>query len=85
MARKGDFNRGDYLEAGYLPGDLKSINKFAKMPKDVDPFGKAPAGEVAPASDGGEMFAKFLALQGMAKDPNQAMANLMPSQLQGFY
>ena len=55
------------------------------MPKDVDPFGKAPAGEVAPASDGGEMFAKFLALQGMAQDPNQAMANLMPSQLQGFY
>ena len=83
MARKDDYNRGDYLEAGYLPGDLGK--KFAKMPKDVDPFGKAPAGEVAPASDGGEMFAKFLALQGMAQDPNQAMANLMPSQLQGFY
>ena len=83
MGRKS-YNRSEYLEAGYLPGDLRKT--FAKMPaEDMDPFGKAPAGEVAPASDGGEMFAKFLALQGMAKDPNQAMANLMPSQLQGFY
>ena len=83
MARAGDYSRSDYLAGGYLPGDLGK--KFAKMPEDVDPFGKSPVGDVAPASDGGEMFAKFLALQGMAQDPNQAMANLMPSQLQGFY
>ena len=74
MARAGNYSRADYLEAGYLPGDLRS--KFAQMPEDVDPFGSDPA-----KIDGGEMFAQFLALNSQGAN---ALMPQMPAALQGY-
>ena len=74
MARTGKYSRADYIEAGYLPGDLKP--KFSTMPEDVDPFGSEPA-----QLDGGEMFAKFLALN--QQGPSALMPQL-PANLRGY-
>ena len=74
MARAGQYSRDEYLEAGYLPGDLKG--KFSQMPEDVDPFGSDPA-----KIDGGEMFARFLALNTQGAN---ALMPQMPGALQGY-
>ena len=73
MARAGKYSRDEYLEGGYLPGDLKN---FAQMPEDVDPFGSDPA-----KIDGGEMFAQFLALNTQGAN---ALMPQMPGALQGY-